>query len=255
MGGPLVRAALARGGELVPVDSEHSAALQCLGGRPPREVAAPDADRLGRGAARAPRLAPGHAGGGAGAPGVEHGAAHHGGLGHALQQGARADRGAGPVRARLGAARRRAAPADDRARDGRVPRRLDRGAGRRPRHAAAHPARAVVAGALGRGGAAAGAGARWPGSSSRRSRRAASRPSTWRWRRAARAAPRRACSTRPTRSRCRRSSTASCRWAGCRGSSGEVLERHRPEPVESLEQLERVDAWARQTARAAAEAR
>lgn len=30
VGGPLVRAALARGGELVPVDSEHSAAFQCL---------------------------------------------------------------------------------------------------------------------------------------------------------------------------------------------------------------------------------
>ena len=39
VGGPLVRAALARGGELVPVDSEHSAALQCLGGRPAEEVA------------------------------------------------------------------------------------------------------------------------------------------------------------------------------------------------------------------------
>jgi 1-deoxy-D-xylulose-5-phosphate reductoisomerase len=39
VGGPLVRAALARGGDLVPVDSEHSAALQCLGGRPPAEVA------------------------------------------------------------------------------------------------------------------------------------------------------------------------------------------------------------------------
>jgi 1-deoxy-D-xylulose-5-phosphate reductoisomerase len=38
VGGPLVRAALARGGTLVPVDSEHSAALQCLGGRPPGEV-------------------------------------------------------------------------------------------------------------------------------------------------------------------------------------------------------------------------
>jgi 1-deoxy-D-xylulose-5-phosphate reductoisomerase len=38
VGGPLVTAALARGGELVPVDSEHSAALQCLGGRPPAEV-------------------------------------------------------------------------------------------------------------------------------------------------------------------------------------------------------------------------
>jgi len=39
VGGPLVRAALARGGELIPVDSEHSAALQCLGGRPASEVA------------------------------------------------------------------------------------------------------------------------------------------------------------------------------------------------------------------------
>jgi 1-deoxy-D-xylulose-5-phosphate reductoisomerase len=38
VGGPLVRAALERGGELLPVDSEHSAALQCLGGRPPEEV-------------------------------------------------------------------------------------------------------------------------------------------------------------------------------------------------------------------------
>jgi 1-deoxy-D-xylulose-5-phosphate reductoisomerase len=36
--GPLVQAALARRGALVPVDSEHSAALQCLGGRPPHEV-------------------------------------------------------------------------------------------------------------------------------------------------------------------------------------------------------------------------
>jgi 1-deoxy-D-xylulose-5-phosphate reductoisomerase len=40
IGGPLVRDALARGGgELVPVDSEHSAALQCLAGRPAAEVA------------------------------------------------------------------------------------------------------------------------------------------------------------------------------------------------------------------------
>jgi 1-deoxy-D-xylulose-5-phosphate reductoisomerase len=38
VGGPLVLAARARGGSLVPVDSEHSAALQCLGGRPGEEV-------------------------------------------------------------------------------------------------------------------------------------------------------------------------------------------------------------------------
>lgn len=38
VGGALVAAALARGGELLPVDSEHSAALQCLLGRPASEV-------------------------------------------------------------------------------------------------------------------------------------------------------------------------------------------------------------------------
>lgn len=39
VGGPLVRAALARhGGRLTPIDSEHSAALQCLLGRTPAEV-------------------------------------------------------------------------------------------------------------------------------------------------------------------------------------------------------------------------
>lgn len=39
VGGPLVAERLARGGSLVPVDSEHSAALQALGGRPADEVA------------------------------------------------------------------------------------------------------------------------------------------------------------------------------------------------------------------------
>jgi 1-deoxy-D-xylulose-5-phosphate reductoisomerase len=39
MGGDLVSAAAARGGgELVPVDSEHSAILQCIGGRPAGEI-------------------------------------------------------------------------------------------------------------------------------------------------------------------------------------------------------------------------
>lgn len=38
VGGPLVRSRLERGGVLVPVDSEHSGALQCLLGRPPDEV-------------------------------------------------------------------------------------------------------------------------------------------------------------------------------------------------------------------------
>jgi len=40
VGGPLVREVLARvpGAELIPVDSEHSAALQCIGGRPAAEI-------------------------------------------------------------------------------------------------------------------------------------------------------------------------------------------------------------------------
>ena len=39
VGGTLVRRALARGGVLLPVDSEHSGALQCLLGRPATEIA------------------------------------------------------------------------------------------------------------------------------------------------------------------------------------------------------------------------
>src|SRR5690606_9522260 len=40
VGGPLVKAALARGGgELIPVDSEHSALHQCLAGEHPDDVA------------------------------------------------------------------------------------------------------------------------------------------------------------------------------------------------------------------------
>jgi 1-deoxy-D-xylulose-5-phosphate reductoisomerase len=39
VGGALIAAQLARGGELVPVDSEHSGVLQCLGARPPAEIA------------------------------------------------------------------------------------------------------------------------------------------------------------------------------------------------------------------------
>jgi len=38
-GGPVVKAALAAGGELLPVDSEHSALHQCLTGEPPESVA------------------------------------------------------------------------------------------------------------------------------------------------------------------------------------------------------------------------
>jgi 1-deoxy-D-xylulose-5-phosphate reductoisomerase len=39
VGGALVSARLARGGTMIPVDSEHSGVLQCLGARPPAEIA------------------------------------------------------------------------------------------------------------------------------------------------------------------------------------------------------------------------
>ena len=157
MGGALVRGgAGARAASCIPVDSEHSAALQCLGGRPPAEVAAPDAHRLGRRAARASRLAARDARGGARAPGVEHGPAHHGRLGAAVQQGTRADRGArccsGSTWERLDAVLHPQAVVHALVafRDGST---VVQAAP--ARHAAADPAGALVAGALGRGRAAA----------------------------------------------------------------------------------------------------
>ena len=79
--------------------------------------------------------------------------------------------------------------------------------------------------------------------------RASSRRSTSRWPPAARAAPRRARSTRPTRSRSRRSSTARIALGQVPEIAGDACSRRtRARPVESLAQLAEVDAWARQAA-------
>ena len=88
------------GGLLLPVDSEHSAAFQCLEGRERETV-----DSLVLTASGGPfrnrslaDLESVTCGGGARAPDLVHGAEDHGRLGHVGQQGPRADRGALPLR-------------------------------------------------------------------------------------------------------------------------------------------------------------
>ena len=114
-GGDLCLAVRERGGgRLLPVDSEHSAALQCLEGR---ELATVDSlvltasGGLFAGDGRARRR---DARAGAGPPHLEHGPQDHDRFGHAREQGARADRGALPLRASIRPDRGRGAPAVDR---------------------------------------------------------------------------------------------------------------------------------------------
>ena len=101
--GPVVKRALAEhGGELIPVDSEHSALLQCLAGEDAESVSRLilTARRTVPGAI--PRLAGrGHSRRGAGPPDVGHGPADNHRLGHAVQQRTRGDRGSSSVRRRL----------------------------------------------------------------------------------------------------------------------------------------------------------
>ena len=123
MAGELAAAACARGGgEIVPVDSEHSAILQCLGPARPRRCAAPDHHRERR---PVPHLdARGHrrrdAGGRAATSDLVDGAQDHRRQRDAREQGARSDRGALSVRPAVRSHRSRRAPAERRALDGRV---------------------------------------------------------------------------------------------------------------------------------------
>ena len=117
MAGDLVaEAARQGGGELVPVDSEHSAVLQCVTGHNGKLA------RLILTASGGPfrgwdRGAGGAGDGGAGAqsPDVAHGEQDHGGQCHAREQGARGDRGALPVRPVIRPGGRRRASAEHRA--------------------------------------------------------------------------------------------------------------------------------------------
>ena len=102
VGGPLVPGRAAPG-QIVPVDSEHSALAQCLRGGRAAEVrqlvltASGGPFRTGS----RDELDRRHARAGARAPDLEHGPGDHDQLGHAGQQGPGGDRGAPAVRHRL----------------------------------------------------------------------------------------------------------------------------------------------------------
>ena len=132
IGGAVVTSA-AKPGQIVPVDSEHSALAQCLrGGRRTRcesLSSPPAADRSADVARRncasvTPR-------GGDGAPNLGHGPDGHDELVNPGQQGPRGDRGTPTLRHPVRRHRGGRAPAVDHPLDGRVPRRVHVGAGRR----------------------------------------------------------------------------------------------------------------------------
>ena len=99
MAGELVlEAARAGGGELIPVDSEHSAVLQCLAGRGgalERLILTASGGPFREWPAERVRTASSRRG--APASDLEHGQQDFGGQRHAGQQGARGDRGALPL--------------------------------------------------------------------------------------------------------------------------------------------------------------
>ena len=130
IGGPVVTA-MAEPGQIVPVDSEHSALAQCLRGGRAEEVrrlvlTASGGPFRGRTRERAGRR---HPRGGAEPPDLGHGPGRHDQLRHPGQQGAGGDRGAPALRHPLRPHRGRRAPDQRGALDGRVHRRLDPGPG------------------------------------------------------------------------------------------------------------------------------
>ena len=199
-GGPLVLAAAAPG-QLVPVDSEHSALAQCLRGGSAAEVSrlvltASGGPFRGRRRDQLTEVSPDQA---MAHPDLVDGPADHHQLGDPGQQGPGADRGTAAVRGALRPDRGGRPPAVDRALDGRVRRRRDAGPGQPAGHAAADRAGAGLAGP----GARRGRGLDWTKAQDwtfepvddRRSRR-----SSWPGPPVRPAAARRRCSTRPTRS-------------------------------------------------------
>ena len=248
VGGELVTRA-AKPGQIVPVDSEHSAIAQALRSGDHGEIRRLVLTASGgpfRGRSR-DSLAERHPGRGARAPHVGHGARGDHELRDPRQQGPGGDRGAPAVRRALRPHRGHRAPAVDRALDGRVRRRLHDRAGEPARHAAADLARPRLAAPRARTSASRSTGRRRrPGTSSpstrRRSRRSRSRSAS-----ARPAAPTRPCSTRPTSRPSRRStpgasasSTSSTRSSGSSTptSGGEL----------TLEGVLAAESWARSAA-------
>ena len=234
MGGPLVLER-AKPGQIVPVDSEHSALAQCLRGGTRRGGTPARADRVGR---AVPRPHPRRAARrdrrrGAGPPDLGHGAGRHDQLRQPGQQGPRGDRGPPALRHPLRPDRGRGPPDARGALDGRVRRRLDARAGQpaddadpdRARPGLARPgARRRPAGRLDPGQHLGVLPARRRGVPGRRA---------WPAGRGSGAAPRRRSTTRPTRSRSRRSGRdgsgswrSSTRSPTCSGSTTYPRRRH-----------------------------
>ena len=157
VGGELVtQLAEATGAQIVPVDSEHSALHQLIAGERPGTVDKLVLTASGgpfRGRSRA-ELEDVTRRGGAQAPDLGHGRQDHDRLGHAHEQGPRADRGPPPVRHALRAHRRRRAPAVDRALLRLALRRRRARAPRLPRHARADLLRPALSRARRRAGVA-----------------------------------------------------------------------------------------------------
>ena len=156
IGGELTTAlAEATGARLLPVDSEHSALFQLIGGRAAGDRRAARPDRLRRPVPRPHRPLRGRRRGGARPPDLEDGRPDHDRLGDADEQGLRGDRGAPPLRRPLRADRGRRPPAVDRPLADRPQRRRDARPPRLPRHAGADLLRAALPRARRRAGAAA----------------------------------------------------------------------------------------------------
>ena len=146
IGGPLVTRRV-KPGQIVPVDSEHSAIAQCLRGGTADEVRRLVVTASGgpfRGRTRA-EMADVTPAAGDEPPDLGHGSGDHDQLGQPGEQGPRGDRGAPALRAPDEPDRGGGAPAVDRALDGRVRGRLDHRPGLAARHAVADRARARLA--------------------------------------------------------------------------------------------------------------
>ena len=213
VGGELVtQLSEATGAAIIPVDSEHSALHQLLAAERPGTVLKLILTASGRPVPRpqGPRAGVGHGRAGARAPHLVDGRQDHHRLGHADEQGPGADRGPPPVRHPVCRHRRDRAPAVDHPQPHPAVRRGDAGPPRISGHAGPHRLRAALPRARRR----AGAGAR-PGRARRAHLRARRHrhlrlPAPGARRPGSRAAPRRARSTPPTRSRCTRSWAAVC---------------------------------------------
>ena len=249
IGGPLVTGR-AKPGQIVPVDSEHSALAQCLRGGSAEEVRRLVLTASGgpfRGWSR-DELADVTPRAGAGAPDLGDGPGDHDQLGDAGQQGPRGDRGAPALRHPVRPDRGRGAPDQRRALDGRVRRRLDARAGQPADHADPDRARPGLA----RPGARRRAGGRLDDARDvgvlPARRRGVPGGLAGPGGRASAGAPRRRSTTPPTRCASRRSSPGGCAFTDIVPTVASVVRASHDVPSEeelTVDDVLAADAWAR----------